>query len=617
MSNDKLNLEDILVDKPSEGNLVEVPLTKRVFKAFFFFCAVVAIIVFVRFLDIGVDDHSTYTKTASANMVQTDFKRAPRGIINDRSGDPLLSNVQDFKVFLSPVDFPKDTQERNEVIEKIADILNKDKSELQNKIKNHDWTLGRPLIDDHVSHENLVSLNSEDIPGVDIEPGFKRVHSRAFIYSHLLGYVGLVSSKDIESRPELSLESEVGKDGLEMQYDMSLRGEPGEVVTYVNATGEVKEEQVVREAKTGKDLNTFIDKELQDYFYWRLRSQLDSINRTGGVGLAVNPQNGEVLSLVSLPSLNNENVGQSLERSDEPLFNRAVSGRYNPGSTIKPLVALAALEEGVVTPEDRFYSPGYLRVENPYFPDKPSIFEDWDEHGWVDMREAIARSSNVYFYLLGGGHERDTLYGLSSDMEGLGVESLKKWWKKFKIGSATDIDLPDENTGVLPDPEWKEDHLNTDWRVGDTYNVSIGQGDLRVTPTGLISYISTIANGGKVYKLRVAGEDDPQLISDISGDISESNLNVVREGMVHTSEKPYGTAYMLSDLPMEVASKTGSAQVGRGDVNAFFVGYAPSQNPEIAILVLIEDATEGSLNAVPVARDVLMWYYNNRIKNHN
>ena len=291
-----------------------------------------------------------------------------------------------------------------------------------------------------------------------------------------------------------------------------------------------------------------------------------------------------------------------------------MSGVYTPGSTVKPMVALAALNEHVIDPKKQIFSAGYIEIPNPYFPDKPSRFLDWKAHGWVDLRSAIARSSNVYFYEVGGGFE---------NIKGLGVDKLKEYWQKFGFGEKTGIDLDSESVGFLPDPEEKEIRTKDIWRLGDTYNVSIGQGDFQVTPIQLINYISAFANDGKYFKpfvlKKVTGEDgavleerQPENVRDFS-DLS-SYLKEVQEGMKDAVRQPYGTAHLLAELSVSVAGKTGSSQVENNTrTNAFFVAYAPADNPQIAILVLIENAKEGSLNAVPIGKDVIDWYYWNRL----
>ena len=255
-------------------------------------------------------------------------------------------------------------------------------------------------------------------------------------------------------------------------------------------------------------------------------------------------------------------------------------------------------------------------MPNLYNPEKPNRFLDWKAHGWVDLYSAIAKSSNVYFYEIGGGFK---------DQKGLGISKLKDWWQKFGLNEKTGIDLQAEESGFLPDPEWKENATKKPWLLGDTYNVTIGQGDLLVTPIQILNYISAIANGGKIYKPRVTQlvlnddnqvllRNEPSVLKDLTAEVGYY-LSDIRRGMRDAVRESYGTAHYLAGLPLEIAAKTGSAQVENNKkLNAFFVGYAPYENPQIAILILVEDAKEGSLNTVPVARDIFMWYYQNRIK---
>ena len=239
---------------------------------------------------------------------------------------------------------------------------------------------------------------------------------------------------------------------------------------------------------------------------------------------------------------------------------------------------------------------------------------DWRPHGWVNLRSALARSSNVYFYTVGGGFE---------NVKGLGINRLKEYWQRFDLDKQTGIDLEGEGVGFLPDPDEKEKRTGQIWRIGDTYNVSIGQGDLAVTPIRLLVFFSSLANSGKVLQ--------PFLVKKIvneKGEIIKENqpteifnyvdwqdeIKEVQKGLQDAVSKPYGTASLLYDLPYKTSAKTGSAQIANNTkTNAFFVGYGPSDHPQIAVLVLVEDAKEGSINTLPIAHDVLKWYYENRL----
>lgn len=612
-----MSLEDVLTDKATEEDLLEVPLSDKLFKGFFILVVVVGTFVMLRFLSIGVLSHDFYSARASRNMNDVRVEPASRGIITDRFDKPLIQNKSSFNAYLIPSKLPENIEDREGLISKISSLLNIEVSELKTKLSKHNWTVSsRVLLAEDITHDVLVSLSDENILGVEIDPTFKRVHEDSPVFSHLLGYTGLVEDGDLKTNANLVLDDQIGRAGLEGYYDEYIRGVNGEEVYVKTASGKTEEKISSQPPKEGARLKTFIDKDFQDYFYKSLEGALKNLGRDSGVGIAMNPQNGEVLAMVSIPGFDPTDLGSYLKRPHQPLFNRIVSGLYNPGSTIKPLDAVAALIEGIIKPTDQIFSPGYIDVPNPYDPSTPSRFLDWKPQGWVDLYSALARSSNVYFYEVGGGYE---------NQKGLGIETLKSWWQKFGLSQKTNIDIIGEKSGFLPDPEWKEKATKIPWRLGDTYHVSIGQGDLSVTPIELLNYINAIAAKGVFYKPRIMKsitdqngtmlkESSPEVLRDISSEVKVA-VEEVELGMRDVVLKSYGTAHLLSDLPMQVAAKTGSAQVeNNAKTNAFFVGYAPFENPKIAILVLVENAKEGSLNVVPVARDVLLWYYNNRLK---
>ncbi|TSA46465.1 penicillin-binding protein 2 [bacterium] len=617
MPSPDLNLEDILTDRAVEEDFLEIPLTDRVFKIFLTIATIIIVLIFAQLLNLAAVNGDFYARRAVANMSDVKIESAPRGIISDRFGNKLVENNQAFNVFLVPKSLPKTSGERLAIIANAAEILNLDQGEILKQLEERDWSMSdRLILKTDLSHDELVSVAAANLPGVEIDPSFKRSENIPLKFSHVIGYTGLVNKSDLSGNSNLGIDDQIGRSGLEAFYDDYLRGVNGEKMILTNAQGKTENERVIKQSVLGDDIKTFIDRDLQSYLYDRLSGALRELGRDVGVGIVMNPQNGEVLSLVNIPSFDVNHIGNYLTNKNQPLFNRAVSGIYNPGSTIKPLVATGALVEGILDPNHEIYSPGYLDVPNPYDPENPSRFLDWRPQGWVNLYSAIARSSNVYFYSVGGGF---------GDQKGLGIERLKKWWQKFGLDEKTNIDLVGEDTGFLPDPVWKEKTKGEPWRLGDTFNVSIGQGDFSVTPIELLNYIGAIANGGKFYEPRIMNEiknargdtvlkSEPSLLRDLSNEIG-SVLGDVRRGMRDGVTETYGTSYLLHDLPITVAAKTGSAQVSNNTkTNAFFVGYAPFDNPEIAVLILVENAREGSLNVVPVARDIFLWYYNNRIK---
>ena len=593
---------------------IEMPIARRVFVMLLGVALLVALVVLGRVGFLNLGRGSFYAGRSSANVNREVALPAYRGIIIDRFGSVIAKNAETFSVFVSIAEFIKDRQAYERDSQKLADALSVPVNELRQIIEQFDFEKQASLpVARNITTEVAIAVRSLELASVRVENDYRREYPYGASMSHILGYTGLSEKQNLVE----------GKTGLEKFYDQELRGTDGAYAFYKDAAGEVIDERVVVEPVAGSRMETTIDGGFQEYFYNRLSAGIRALGVSAGVGLAMNPQNGEILSLVSLPSFDNNvfvTPGESNKRAalftdkSRPLFNRAVSGSYNPGSTIKPLVALAALKEKVVDPTFQIYSKGYIELPNPYNPDQPSRFVDWKAHGWVDVQSALARSSNVYFYEIGGGFE---------GLKGLGIERLKQYWQEFGLGQPTGIDMNFEHPGFLPDPDEKEKRTNTPWRIGDTYNVSIGQGDLLVSPLQLLNFISSIAHSGKMYEphlvkriIQVNGaqkEIEPKLRFDYSD--WESELSEVRAGMEDAVRRDYGTAKLLNDLPFSVAAKTGSAQIQNNTkTNAFFVGYAPAQDPQIAILVLVENAKEGSLNAVPIAKDVLNWYYENRMK---
>ncbi|MDP3953476.1 MAG: penicillin-binding transpeptidase domain-containing protein [bacterium] len=606
--NSKIDLDEVISDSmsQSEFSLVESPIGQRVFYWLLIASVAVFAIVFLRVGYMSVVKGQAYKTRSQDNLHQTIPLIAPRGDITDRHGEPLVRNQPVFSVFLQ-IDQMVKNNEQEAVLKATHDILGVGEDKVIKLIQDTNLEdVSDIIIATDITRDQVLAVESQGLKSLNVEQSFKREYLGVAL-SHIVGYTGLVSDEDLEHNDKLVLNDNIGRGGLELYYDDLLRGENGRVTILSNSTGEVAEVLRTKDPIPGNALKTTIDKELQEYFYTRMISGLVSLGRTSGVGLAIDPRNGEVLALLSFPSYDGNEVGDYLTDPNRPLFNRAVAGVYNPGSTIKPLHAVAALNEGIVSPNSQFYSAGFIEIPNPFNPSLPSRFVDWKAHGWVNVYSALARSSNVYFYIIGGGFQ---------DQIGLGIERLGEYWRKFGLGQPTGIDLPGESSGFLPDPEEKEERTGDIWRVGDTYNVSIGQGDLAITPLRLLSAIAAIGNGGIAYVPHLSLESGPRVLLDIT-DMGSALLEV-RRGLKDAATKEYGTANLLLEVPMDIGAKTGSAQVsGNTKTNALIIAYGARDEvspPEIAILVLVEDAREGSLNTVPIARDVLRWYYEHRIQ---
>ena len=620
--------ESVSDDWVKEADVFEKPIDIK----FPFYVGIFAVLIFVlalgRILFLA-SNSEFYKARASANLSHIQRIPAPRGVISDYQGKVLADNKPIFLALLDVNEFLRKPDFQGATLKAADEILGVVAGDFWEMVEeNGRGALNEVLVlNNDLDQNQLVKLETLNLPTIQVSNGFARTYPDGKIFAPIIGYTGVVSEGDLKDFPELGGGDFVGKTGLEVFYEDFLRGKPGVLVKIRDAKGNVIEEKEEVEPEIGQELTLTVNAGLQKYFYNRLQGGLNDLGRTVGLGLAIDPRDGRVLAMVNIPSYDNnvftssarrEEVMELLTSSARPLFNRVVGGLYAPGSTIKPLHAVAALEEKVIEPEREIFSPGYLDIANPYNPDSPSRFLDWQYQGWVNMYSALAQSSNVYFYTIGGGVPArsvgETVYE-GPRIAGLGIKKLTDWWRRFGLGETLGIDLYGEKAGVLPSPESREEETGRAWLLGDTYNVSIGQGDLLVTPLQLLSYIGAVANGGKVYRPFLALElNEPKVVRDLVG--AEDSILEVQEGMELAVKSSKGTARTMNDLPFYVAGKTGSAQVmNKTQENAFFVGYAgiEKEDPEIAILVLIENSRQGSLNAVPIAKDVLYWYYLNKM----
>jgi penicillin-binding protein 2 len=468
----------------------------------------------------------------------------------------------------------------------------------------------------NITHEQMVGVLARllDLPGIGVENLPTREYTEGNIFAHILGFMGKVSQADLEKNPKYMLTEYIGKDGLEKQYETLLRGEHGAKREEVDSGGRVKNILGTIPAKPGVNLKLNIDAGLQKKLYESLQKQLDNAKVTKGAAVAIDPRTGGVLALVSIPSFDNTSLTQGMTgkevenlftNKDQPLLDRAIQGEYPPGSTFKLAVAIAGLEEKIITPDTTVNSTGGIHVGAWFFP-------DWKAggHGTTSLFKAIAESVNTYFYMVGGGID---------GKGGLGIEKMSAWAKKLGFGSATGIDIPGEANGFLPSPDWKLKTKKEPWYIGDTYHAAIGQGDVLITPIQLASLTASIANGGKIYEphlLKELSNNDGSLLEEIKpkeqGKIDASIADLMRQAMRETVLSGSGRA--LADMPIAVAGKTGTAQTTSGldNTHAWFTAFAPYNNPEIALTVLLEKGGGGDIFAVPVVKDVLSWYFGGR-----
>lgn len=575
----------------------------------------------------------TYENEAERNRYRIQTLQAPRGVIYDSKKELLLTNAPRFDIVIVPVDFPKKSEDEKieEIKSKLKDLGGVSDEEFAEAYEKVNYLSFDPItVKQGISRELALRLESElfDMSGVEIQKASQRNYEDAEAFSHILGYIGRINEKEIEERERKKEEylpnDVVGKAGVELTYEEILRGEYGKRQVEVDSRGKVKKVLAKQEPKPGRDLVLSIDKDFQLYIKQRLEEASD-ISKKASV-VALDPQTGDVLAMVTLPSYDNnlfakgitqDQYSELLNDENKPLINRALNGLYPPGSIIKPIGSVAALEEGIVTPSTTIVDNGKIFVPNKFNPDIVYKFVGWDLDGLGPMNifSAMAQSSDIYYYYIGGGFE---------DFEGLGWERLRGYYERFLLGAQTGIDLPSEAAGFIPTPEWKEEKKGEVWYLGDTYNLSIGQGDLLITPLQAAVFTSAFANGGTIYKPRVVQKviqdtDDtlevrefqPQIIKENFA--SKQHMETVKESMRYTVTD--GSGRELQALPVDSGGKTGTAQFANNTkTHAWFTAFAPYDDPEITLAVLVEGGGGGQAVASPIARDILAWYFENKEK---
>jgi len=425
-------------------------------------------------------------------------------------------------------------------------------------------------------------------------------------FAHLLGYVSNPAKDSSGNYWQSEFE---GKDGLEKVYNQQIKGMNGSKIIEIDARGAVHSENIINVPERGADLVTTVDSRIQAELFNLIKNLSDSNSFGGGAGVILNVGNGEVIASTSFPEYdsevlslgeNSEVINGYLEDKRKVFLDRTISGLYTPGSIVKPFFALGALAEGVIDQYKKILSTGSISIPNPYFPDQESVFKDWKAHGLTDMREALAVSSDVYFYTIGGGFE---------GQKGLGILKIEEYAKIFGIDEVTGVDLPDETSGTIPSPEWKEENFKGDpWRVGDTYNTTIGQYGFQVTPIEMGRAVSAIANFGTLVTPHFILGDKEREANVKAIDIKKEYYDVVHDGMRQAVS--YGTAVVLNVPYVEVAAKTGTAQLGasKNRINSWVMGFFPYQSPKYAFTIMMESGpTTNSVNASTVMRGLLDW----------
>ncbi len=604
------------------------------------------VVVGVRLWDLQVVSSEQYLDAADRNRYRLLPIEAPRGVIYDRMGHLLVRNVPGFAVYIIPGDLPRDPDEYAVVLERLANLLEMpvDSEESPRGITQilQERTIGpylRVRIATQVDRQVAFIIEEDhlELPGVVVMAEPQRHYYDAPLMAHIIGYMGRISAERLDDYLERGYQPDdsVGVSGIERTQEAILAGTKGQKHIEVNVFGREMAVIASSDPAPGHSVYLTIDTEFQAQVEDALRRGMAIARSEIGVAIAMDPRTGEILSMVSLPTFDNNLFSGGISVEDfvalnedprRPLVNHAISGQYPPGSTFKIVPAVAALQEGVVHPGTTLECRGTLLLPNRFFPNDMSQaqpFRCWRRagHGHINVATAIAQSCNIFFYQVGGGF---------MDFPGLGISRLGEYAQMMGFGESTGIELSGEAVGLVPSDRWKRQTFGESWYTGDTYNASIGQSFVLSTPLQLLNATAVIANGGTLYR--------PQLVSqvvDIEGNvvstltpdpiremaISRENIEVVRRGMRQTVTNGTAWRWTFDDVP--VSAKTGTAEYTKLDehgqlimdqhgylpTHAWFTAFAPYDDPEIVLVVFLDDGGEGSQYALPVAEDIMRAYF--------
>ncbi|MDD3531164.1 MAG: penicillin-binding transpeptidase domain-containing protein [Candidatus Pacebacteria bacterium] len=414
---------------------------------------------------------------------------------------------------------------------------------------------------------------------------------RRYPFPSLSQIIGYVSYPKKDAKGVYYDTSETGVSGLEAEYDSLLTGENGQLLTETDALGKIRSEGTLVEAKSGETLQLAIDANMQKQLMRAVADTAVAHSFIAGAGVILDVHTGAVRSIVSYPSydpnvMSNGGPADTIRAYNanpgRPFLDHAIQGVYAPGSIVKPLVAAGALTDKLIAPNTVIDDPGVLKIPDPYHPGKEFIYKGWRALGPVDVRKAIAWSSDVFFYTVGGGF---------GSQKGLGIDRLEYWYRQFGMGTTTGINLSGEAKGLIPNPEWKKATFDEPWYLGDTYFTAIGQYSVQVTPVQMARAIAAVANGGKLFTPTLLA-NQPPVFTKIN--VDRDALAVVRSGMRQGVTSALASA--INFPYVSVAAKTGTAQTGTRNQydNSWVVGFFPYDNPQYAFAVVLERGPEGA-----------------------
>lgn len=587
---------------------------------------IIIVIFFVLVFRLGylqIIRGAEYRDLAEGNRMRIIPQAAPRGLVSDRNGILLIGNRPAFSVSVMQISSKEDFEN---TLTQLAQILEISREEIDNKIKQQKRRLFEPIkiaTDVDLTTITKIEERKPHLAGVIIDTEAIRYYPYDDFATHVLGFVGEINAKELErmkkQEKDYQIGDTIGKMGIEQVLDEQLKGKRGGRRVEVDAWGNLISTQGEVAPVPGNQVRLTIDTKIQKAAEDGLTENMERIKRqypnakTGAV-VAMDIKSGEILALTSKPGFNlnwfagritTEQLNEINNSPLKPYNNRAISSAYPPGSTFKPITALAGLKNGTVNPNEYFYDPGVYWVGG-------HPFRCWyrSGHGSLNLVDGLKHSCNIVFYEIGMR---------------TGIDGIAAMARDFGLGEKTGIVLPGEAKGIVPDPNWKAEAYKkgltrySTWFKGDTINISIGQGDHLYTPIQLVRMVSALANGGKVL--------EPQLISSVidnNGEevfrvapkivkqaaVSQDQLDLIRQGMKAVASEGGTAGSAFRGFPIQTAGKTGTAQNSHGDNHAWFIGYAPADDPQIAVVVLIEQGGSGSGAAAPVARKVYEAFFN-------
>lgn len=601
---------------------LKLSFTRRVLLAATLVLAGIAALA-ARMFYLQIRRYDYYRTRAQSNRIRIKPLNPERGTIYDRNGIALTENILRYRVVVNP----SQTENLSQLLDAIARILPLSETEHRNFMQRYRATrrYENAILKDSITEDEHYNLAVQlyKLPGVLIEPYYERYYPHGVLCAHIIGYTNRINEKDLQRiNPEQYQGIDfIGRSGIERQYEDKLRGKPGYQQVETDANGNLVRLLKEVPAQRGQDIYLSLDLNLQRFIYHLLGDY-------HGSSVVLDPENGEVLAMVSKPGfdtnlftrgITQHQYQKLLDDPHGPLYDRALKGRYPPGSVIKPMMYLAGLHYGVVNSDSRITCTGSWNVPEAKAGRR---FHCWNRsgHGSLNGDQAISQSCDIYFYTLGYR---------------LGIDKMAEYCQHFNIGKATGIDLPDEDTGIMPNREWKEKKYKTNWYIGDTVNTSIGQGFLTTTPLQLAYMTALIARNGRSFTPHLLrrtydpvsmqfSTPDNNSASETVPIYSQDPWQLAKTAMEHVIHSPTGTGHGIAKgLSYRMAGKSGTVQIisfktdkripghqlaKEHQDNAMFIAYAPAEAPKIAISMVVERGGGGSHTAAPLVRQITDYY---------